>query len=537
MPLQKGQTLGAQLADPLVEQLFSGPGGDLRVIGPEMFKDYSRQHLMLAMYKTYWWYKNSLGLGADAETFRKAIWKVFAGMRLAELTGLYEQGADDSNVENHLELEEAVLNDHVQWHPWEIASGTNADFFSVRGDQDELRNFYREGLPFGTVYHVVERHNALTDGSGHPPSAAAQLNPAPGSEYELIKYVRKSPWCKAHPVSDISPHLMDVGRDPNTIGRTFPPANDLSAMAPSSFPLFACERPLAELLENSRPWWDYNLVAIHRIEYYSFLLDDTTYEELLRKHAALDPDANFELAAQLREEGKEDEAVAADRKGFDLAHDQVAMSNKVGPLVDYYYDHGRKDEALIVAKRAADVYSQSGLWIYSRLLEKMGKLTESAHAAQDIFTRYRNHDRLDELFAQHADYFHDQNQALMQEIFPQGLQKVALADFKGPPQAGVHIVGTSDILLEAGLQPNDVIVALDSYRVENNAQYGYVRAMKSDDHMEIILWRDSRYLVAHTSAPRRLFGVRIENYTASSPHRLFAPGGDDGELPHENLSK
>jgi hypothetical protein len=208
-----------------------------------------------------------------------------------------------------------------------------------------------------------------------------------------------------------------------------------------------------------------------------------------------------------------DEAAAAGRKGFDEADDQVGMSNRIGPLVDYYFDHGRRDQALLVAQRAAAVDSECGLLTYFHLLEKLGRLTDAADCAHDIFTRYGEHTALDQLYAAHSDFFHDQNGILVQGLFPRGLLKVDLSHFTAAPSAGCKITGNSETLLESGLRPNDVIVAVDGYLVENARQFGYVSALKNDPHIEIIVWRNSRYMTAHTSAPGRDFGVTLENYT------------------------
>jgi hypothetical protein len=103
----------------------------------------------------------------------------------------------------------------------------------------------------------------------------------------------------------------------------------------------------------------------------------------------------------------------------------------------------------------------------------------------------------------------------MEETFPSGLKKVEFSDFKEPPTRGCRINGTSQLLEEASLKEGDVVVALDWYLVENVAQYQYIRGMKRDPHMDLIIWRNSRYMIAHTSAPQRRFNVEIKNYTAN----------------------
>ena len=483
---------GSQLTEPVTEQLYSGPNDSMRIIGPDMFKDFARRHLLMELLITYQWLYFELGTPDEAERFRISAWKDFAGMRLVELTWLFERADRPNEFRRHLTLEQKVKEDHVTWRSWEIPAGDEPGRFFVVADRDILSSFYRDGLPFGTVYNVDLRRPALEAGrEAHPASFA-------GSESlggRARDYLKSLPGLHRGPVAPFP--LRTEMNDPRVLTGTYPPARDLLKLAPSSFRLFACDRDLQDLFTNSEPWWDYDLAAIRYIESFRLPKDPELMDKLLQKKALLEPDAYFDLGDLLRKESKEDAAAEADRKGFDEAYDQVGMSSRVGP------------------KRAADVYSEAGLIIYCDLLEKLGRLTDAADCAQNIYNRYDDHGRLNELFEAHPDTFHDQNAALLEETFPNGLKKVDFSDFKDAPTHGCRINGTDELLEEASLQEGDVIVAFDSYLVENVAQYQYIRGMKRDPHMDLIIWRDSRYMIAHTSAPQRRFNVELKNYTAN----------------------
>jgi hypothetical protein len=297
-------------------------------------------------------------------------------MRLAELTWLFERGDRPNEFRSHPTLEQKVSEDHATWRPWEIPAGDEPGRFFVVADRDMLSNFYRDGLPFGTVYNVELRRPALEAGrEAHPASFA-------GSESlggRARDYLKSLPGPHRGSVAPFP--LRTEMNDPRVLTGTYPPASDLLKLAPSSLRLFACDRDLLDLFKNSEPWWDYDLAAIRYIESFRLPKDPELTDRLLEKKAVLEPDAFFDLGDLLRQEGKEDAAAEADRKGFDQAYDRVGMSSRVGPLVEYYYDHGRKDEALLVAKRAADVCSEAGLIIYCDLLEKLGRLTDAADCA------------------------------------------------------------------------------------------------------------------------------------------------------------
>jgi hypothetical protein len=256
------------------------------------------------------------------------------------------------------------------------------------------------------------------------------------------------------------------------------------------------------------------LQAILDVEKRADSLDDADYTALLEKHAALEPDAYFTLGKRLRAEGRDDAAADADRKGFDQALDQVAMSNSVGPLVDYYYDHNRKDEAEMVAGKAADVYSERGLLTYSKLLEKMGRFPEAEQYAQAIADRYNDHGYLDELYAAHPDAFPARNKALLDQDFPGGLEKVAFASFTTPPTDGVVYTSDSHFLQSASLQVGDVVVAMDGYRVRTSKQYDFIQGLSTDPHLDLVIWRQNHYLEVHASTPTdRKFQVEMQDYT------------------------
>jgi hypothetical protein len=267
------------------------------------------------------------------------------------------------------------------------------------------------------------------------------------------------------------------------------------------------------VIQRSKPWWDFNLQPILWIENctHGFISEDD-HAVLMQKHVLLDPVQYFALGIELRRKGKIDEAAAADRNGFEHGFDQVLMSVSIDSLVDYDYDHGRKDEAEMVAKRAADVGSRGGLHTYQRLLEKLGRLDEAEQLAQAIKDRYDDPMELAALYAAHPEHFGDKSIQASREAFPKGMTKVDLSHFQGPPTAGCVYTTDSDLLRQGGLQPGDIVVAFDSYKIESMAQYNYVRALSADPRMHLIIWRNGHYLPMSTSAPNRLFQVTLDDY-------------------------
>ena len=236
----------------------------------------------------------------------------------------------------------------------------------------------------------------------------------------------------------------------------------------------------------------------------------------LRQLAALDPDAYFTLGGFLRSKGRVDEAAVADRQGFDKGLDQVAMSTWIQPLVNYYYDHGRKADAEMVAKRAAEVYSQDGLGTYYHLLEKLGRLDEAAEIAQDMADRYGDTVELELLYLRHVDHFKAQVAALQAKVFPKGLQAVTLSSFQGAPAAGAQFVDSDNDLATMGLRMSEVVVAVNGHRADNIAQYFYLTQTAPTPALTLIVWRDGQYFKTQVFAPDHQVGDMVQNYSPPS---------------------
>jgi tetratricopeptide (TPR) repeat protein len=92
----------------------------------------------------------------------------------------------------------------------------------------------------------------------------------------------------------------------------------------------------------------------------------------------------------LAEHKLDDEAAAAYRKGIANAgeEDGVAVSNMSEWLVNYEFEHGRKAQALRLAKSAAEVYSYRGLRTMGRLADRMSRFDEAESYFQKIAERY-----------------------------------------------------------------------------------------------------------------------------------------------------
>ncbi len=273
--------------------------------------------------------------------------------------------------------------------------------------------------------------------------------------------------------------------------------------------------PYAALVENFGLFSDYDAGALRGLADASGDAP-ARQEELHRKRCDLVVDTCNSLADHLAAHGRLEEAIALDRKFFEGARDRVKASNQARRLVDWDFEHGRKQEALSVAQRAAEVASYGGIETLALLLEKMGRYGEAAKRFEEIKDHYGNVGQLIAFYnrraAAGATLFAGRREAALKELFPAGMEKASLADFSSPPRDGLIMRGGSGEMNKVGLRENDIVVALDGTRVHSYEQYDVVRGMLKGTEMALIVWSQGHYREVRASPPNHLFGVDMPTY-------------------------
>ena len=83
---------------------------------------------------------------------------------------------------------------------------------------------------------------------------------------------------------------------------------------------------------------------------------------------------------------------------------RVEVSNGIGWLVDYYYDHGQTDKAMAIARDAAEVYSSRGLQTMMRPAGENGPASTTPRTmGRKIVERYNESDALAGFYKRCAD--------------------------------------------------------------------------------------------------------------------------------------
>jgi tetratricopeptide (TPR) repeat protein len=227
------------------------------------------------------------------------------------------------------------------------------------------------------------------------------------------------------------------------------------------------------------------------------------------------------LAELLLLQNHEVEAVRVYEKWVATARDEVSVANELLWLTRYYIDHGNPSRAEALARRAADTGSATGLEILGELLDRTGRHDEAESYYRMIEERYAKHATpLGTFLMRKALRTHDsalevRAGELLQETFPTGLQRIVIHALPAKPVDGVIFKTFGTRASAAGLQPNDVIVGIDDWRVHNVPEYKVTTRLSHDATMKLTVWRNGRYRQLQARVPQRWFGVRFKDFAVA----------------------
>ena len=229
------------------------------------------------------------------------------------------------------------------------------------------------------------------------------------------------------------------------------------------------------------------------------------------------------MANELVDRGFANDAVQAFERAVEAARDRVAVSIGARWLVQRYFEEGRTDRALEVARQCAAVHSAGGLDILGQLAERMGRYDEAEGAYVAMARSYP-----DEAFRLSAYYiryerrvadgrYRAQAAAAERELFPGGMKQVSVAELRtlaagsggpgaSPVGAPMREMPTKD-LQAVGLRMGDTVLAVDGYRVLNASQYSCVFWLTDRPEVSMVVWR-GQFVELSGSIDRQRHGPR-----------------------------
>jgi tetratricopeptide (TPR) repeat protein len=240
------------------------------------------------------------------------------------------------------------------------------------------------------------------------------------------------------------------------------------------------------------------------------------YEELTAKAAALDADYYFSLADYFQR-SNEPKALQYFEKANAAGANSIRMTTYASWAIRAYLRKGQTEKARQIADTAGEVYSSAGLEAKAEFLEATGKPAEAFEWFVKNEERYNESGPLMRFCVRHKQKTGDSRfdaelQKRLRQLFPRGVEKVTLADFKTPPTDGVVVQEENELTRKAGLKFGDVIVGTYGIRVHNFAQYGYAREISDQPELTLIVWQGNAYREIRASPPNRRFGAEFGTY-------------------------
>jgi tetratricopeptide (TPR) repeat protein len=242
------------------------------------------------------------------------------------------------------------------------------------------------------------------------------------------------------------------------------------------------------------------------------------YEKLMLQAAQLDPVCYYDLANFAIKQHDDDRAAQYYEKGCDVDPDSVQVASFAPWRVKYYLKKADTKKAKEIADYGADVYSSDGLQAEGVFYEMTGHYDEAFNWYKKIEDRYNDDEPLIAFGLRYKALagdtrFDAEIKNGLDKLFPNGIEKVSLADFRWPPTDGVLIREQTDLLTSAGLKIGDVIVALGGKRTRTFAQYTCLRDAQADPVLDLIVWQGTAYHEIRTAPPNHRFGGDFRDYS------------------------
>jgi len=446
------------------------------IIGWGQWADFLQRHLCHAVQSNFDFLQNKWGVPDDAKTFASKCNQNFSGLRLYPF------------------VERFNCIDVDSYHK-SVDDGFKVTVTTPQLTPAECWNWMCYTVDFAPLYHPNPNPH-INEWHHH--------NPPPGTVY------------------DLSPRL----NHPSLIGRPDALAyfEKLHDLAPYDFRIIDF---ILKKEYNDHPNYDqamglyrgllpYNIIAIETVA--DTVRDQPEQYEKLMLHAAqLDPICNYLLGDYEPNRHEEDKAAEYYVKSCDADPDSVRVASYAPWRVKYYLKKGDMKKAKEIADYAGEVYSNDGLQAEGIFFEMTSNYNEAFNWFRKIEDHYDESGPLMSFCLRYKALtgdtrFDAELKKRMDELFPQGIEKVSLADFQGPPADGVLIREQTDLLTSAGLRKGDVIVALGGERTRTFAQYTCLRDSLSDPVMDLIVWQGGAYHEIKTSPPNHHFGGDFRDY-------------------------
>jgi tetratricopeptide (TPR) repeat protein len=467
-----------QALNELPDGCFARSGGEVHVhvIGWGQWADFLHRHLCYAVQQNFYFMNDMWCVRDDAKEFAAKCDQAFGGLRLYPFVRRFN------------------CTDEESYHK-SVDDGFKVTVATPQLVPAECWNFLCDKVNFAPLYNPIPNPH-VSDWHSH--------NPPPGTVYDL------------HPRLN---HRSLVNR-PDAVTRF----EQLHRMAP-------CDCRIVYFLlrrkYNDQPSYEQAVNLFQAVLPYSINAMRTVantvysqpeqYQKLMLQAATLDPVCYYDLGSYEVSRHEEDLGAKYIDQACAADPDSVRVSNEAYWRVQYYLKKGQIEKARQIADEGGEVYSEVGLEAKASFLEKTTNYDDAFEWFAKIEERYNNSGPLIAFCERYKNLtgdtrFEPELTKRVKKLFPNGMEKVSLVDFHGPPTDGVSILQQNESLTAAGLRIGDVIVALNSTRTHTFNQYVFIRDALTGPELDLIVWQGSGYHEIKASPPNHKFGVDFGDY-------------------------
>jgi tetratricopeptide (TPR) repeat protein len=462
------------------ERCFTtGPDGKVHVcvIGWGQWADFLQRHLCHAVQQGFYFLQDMYGSPDDAKEFAGACDQQFSGLRLYPFVERFDCTDVDSyhkSVDDGFKVTVATpqLTPANCWN-WLCYSVDFAPLYSPNSNP-HVNEWHAHNPPPGTVYDLNPRlnHPSLTD-RGDAVARFETFHQWAPYDCRVINFILKKKYPKG-------------------------PDYD-QAMA---------------LYQNVAPYSIYAMRMLARTAYN----EPQQYQKLMLQAAQVDPTCYYDLGNYEADRQEDDQAAQYYDKASETDPDSVRVSYIAVWRVRYYLKKGDIAMAQQIADYAGQqVGSYRGLEAEGIFYETTSNYDSAFQWYESIEESYRDSSPLLDFCLRYKALtgdtrFDSEVKKRVAKLFPQGMEKVSLGDFRAPPTDGVLIAEENSTVTYYGLKAGDVIVALGGTRTRTFEQYAYLRNSQTSPELDLIVWQGNGYHEISASPPNRRFGVNFGDY-------------------------
>lgn len=466
----KSKELNAQGIQELVSLLNTPPeqksGDSYAIITRGDWARHGQRHLLQYALRQIPWMEKMWGVQEASDEFQETLGSLYTELSLFPLAG-FECWSSFSGSERSASIRKA--EELAKTDPSAVVARRWGELDAEGASMPSSRNWFTELVPYGTQYNVYNRR---------------KIN---GSDAfrgtELAKIRSMAPYDNAT-VNYRSREIMERGAGVAQLKKEFGDAVDYH---------LGLARIVAEISKDN----------------------PREYIAAMKRVVAINPDQHGALAVFLLEQGRDAEAMESFQRLIDEGNNSIRGANMSGLLMHYYLAEGNKAKAREVAEFSAEVYSYRGLQTMIDFCIVTGDADAALEWAKKLDERYDDSLPTMVVCAQFPQFAKREGyDRFIKGLFPKGMQKVALSDFKGEPADGVRLDGESGYARRADIDEQDVIVAVQGYRISNDEQYMFARDLDPAYETNLIIWDEQaeKYREIKTAIPNRRFGTKLLNY-------------------------